>query len=78
MKTETILSPVIRSLSLKTSKNALSLAMKMRCIDKGCTTIEEAVYSVEHYEALFTAEKEQQEILALVRGVWLVRKQFRN
>ena len=39
----------------------LSLEMKviMRCIDKGCTTIEETVNTVEYYEALFRAEKEK-------------------
>lgn len=46
-------------LALDAFKNALSLDMKVRCIDKGCKTIEEAVNTVEHYEALFSAERER-------------------
>ena len=46
-------------LALDAFKNALALEMKVRCLDKGCTTIEEAVNTVEHYEALFSAEKER-------------------
>ena len=46
-------------LALDAFKNAISLEMKIKCIDRGCTTLEEAVNTVEHYEALFRAEKER-------------------
>ena len=46
-------------LALDAFKNALSLDMKVRCIDKGCKTLEEAVNTIEQYEALFSAEKER-------------------